>query len=303
MSYSALKNRRSSTIDDLINKAQQMKGSFKEDKNESEYWKPTIDKSGNGFAIIRFLPEKEGEDTPWVRYWDHGFQGPTGKWYIEKSLTSIGQEDPLAQLNSRDWNSGSDAKKEEARARKRRLHYVSNIYIISDPANPDNNGTVKKFEYGRKIFEKLTGAMQPEFEDEEPINPFSFWEGADFKLKIRNVDGYRSYDKSEFASKSEFLNGDDAALEVVYNQLYSLSSVLDPKTFKSYAELKRKLSQVLEMNLDDLGSGEPDLKSEAPPQMKAEAPAKTAEAAADPAEEGDDLDDDMSYFAKLARGE
>ena len=269
-------------------------------KDERE-WKPTVDKAGNGYAIIRFLPAAEGQDIPWVRYWDHGFKGPTGQWYIEKSLTSIGQNDPVGELNSRLWNSGNDDDKETARKQKRRLHYVTNVYIVSDPSNPQNEGKVMIYKFGKKIFDKVMDLMQPQFPDEKPVNPFDFWDGADFVMKIRNVEGYRNYDKSEFRSPSPLLNGDDAGLENVYGQLHDISEFIDPKSYKSYDELKTKMYTVLGEQAPRTVKQSVALDEEIPgfetrqrpaPQPVAAAPQQTAEAV--------DEDDTMSYFAKLA---
>lgn len=297
MSLQKLKNRRGNSIDKLVSAAESIQNTQKSYTDE-RLWKPTVDKSGNGYAVIRFLPAPDGEDLPWARYWDHGFQGPTGRWYIEKSLTSINQPDPVSEMNSKLWNSGNDADKETARKRKRRLHYVSNIYVVSDPANPENDGKVFLFEYGKKIFEKLTEAMQPQFVDEQPINPFDLWEGADFKLKIRNVDGYRSYDRSEFANP-EPLSDSDSELEEVYSKVHSLAEFSDPNGYKSYEELEKRLQMVLgeTRNLssaEEISLGE----SQEAPKVKEQAPSND--------EDDDDLpyDDDndtLSYFAKLAQ--
>ena len=200
MSFANLKKNRD-TISKLLDAANATGGGTdKKSYNDERLWKPTVDKAGNGYAVIRFLPAAEGQELPWVRYWDHGFKGPTGKWYIERSLTSIGLEDPVGELNSKLWNSGVDEDKETARKQKRRLHYVSNIQVISDPGNSANDGKVFMYQYGKKIFDKLMDAMQPQFADEEAYQPFDFWEGADFRIKIRQVEGYRNYDKSEFAA-------------------------------------------------------------------------------------------------------
>lgn len=245
MSFKALKRNSSKRIDELKKAAEAASTNKSANYIDDRFWAPTVDKSGNGFALIRFLPEPAGETVPWARFWDHGFSGPTGRWYIENSLTSIGQPDPVSEYNSELWNSGDESKKEIARAQKRRLHYVSNVYIISDPANPSNNGTVKLFKYGKKIFDKIQDLMNPQFEVDTAVNPFDFWSGADFKLKICKVSGFRNYDKSEFSAPSEFLDGDDTKLEAVYDQLHSLAEFLDPKNYKSYGELKKKLYQVL----------------------------------------------------------
>ena len=207
-------------------------------------WKPELDKSGNGYAVVRFLPTPEGDEMPWVSYFDHGFQGPGG-WYIEKSLTTIGKKDPVSEYNTSLWNTGIEANKEQARKQKRRLHYVSNIFVVSDPKNPDNEGKVFQYRYGKKIFEMLKEAISPAFEDESAINPFDLrGEGANFKIKIRKVDGYWNYDKSEFDSPANLFE-DEARLENIAMSTKSLSEIISPSKFKSYEELKEKLDRVL----------------------------------------------------------
>ena len=216
-------------------------------RDDPRLWQPTVDKAGNGMAVIRFLPAPsvDGEDAlPWVRVFSHGFQGPGG-WYIENSLTTLNQKDPVSEYNSTLWNSGIEANKEIARKQKRRLNYVANVFVVSDPSNPENEGQIRIYKFGKKIFDKITEAMNPEFADETPVNPFDMWEGANFKLKIRNVEGYRNYDKSEFADKSALLDGDDAKLETLWKQEHSLKEFLDPKHFKPYDLLKTRLDKVL----------------------------------------------------------
>ena len=216
----------------------------KKSYSDDTMWKPELDKTGNGYAVIRFLPTPEGEEMPWVSYFDHGFQGPGG-WYIEKSLTTLNKKDPVSEYNSTLWNTGIEANKEIARKQKRRLHYVSNVYVISDPKNPDNEGKVFKYRYGKKIFEALKEAISPAFEDEKAINPFDLRdEGANFKIKIRKVDGYWNYDKSEFDATAPLYNDEPKLVEVV-NNLHSLSGIIAPSEFKSYEELKEKLDRVL----------------------------------------------------------
>jgi hypothetical protein len=215
----------------------------KKSYSDDTMWKPELDKSGNGYAVVRFLPTPEGEEMPWVSYWDHGFQGPGG-WYIEKSLTTLNKKDPVSEYNTTLWNSGIEANKEQARKQKRRLHYVSNVYVVSDPKNPDNEGKVFKYRYGKKIFEQLKEAISPAFEDEQAINPFDLREGANFKIKIRKVDGYWNYDKSEFDSTSPLFE-DEAKLNTVFSQVHSLNEVIAPSEFKAYEELKEKLDRVL----------------------------------------------------------
>lgn len=298
MSFASLKKNRDKALSKLKSAAesQTKKSSYDDDS----LWKPTVDKAGNGYAIIRFLPAGETTDLAWVRWWDHAFKGATGKWYFEKSRTTLGEPDPVSELNSQLWNSGIDADKEVARERKRKLHYASNILVIQDSANPDNEGKVFKYEYGAKIFEKIDQAMNPEFEDENPINPFDFWEGANFKLKIRQVSGYRNYDKSEFDEPSALLDGDDKKLEEVYNSMHDLSEYTDPSTFKSYEELKRKLNSVI---------GEPELPSEtfedelpsAKPKLNQNASQIVTSDDDDDLDFGsDDSDDELDMFAEMA---
>ncbi len=301
MSFANLKRNRNA-IDQLVKAAEATNTNQGNKYTDDRIWKPTVDKSNNGYAVIRFLPASEGSELPWNRYWDHGFKGPTGRWYIERSLTSIGQNDPVGELNSKLWNSGIESDKEVARKQKRRLHHVSNILVVSDPGNPDNEGKVFLFQYGKKIFDKLMDAMQPEFQDEDPINPFDFWSGANFKLKIRDVEGYRNYDKSEFASQTE-LSSDDTYLEEIYNQLHDLSEYTDPKNYKTYDELQAKLMSVLG---EQASVGAPTMKQEvsmgepqsAPPMKTAEpVQVETAEmASASTSEEEDDI---MAHFANL----
>jgi hypothetical protein len=304
MSFNTLKQNRASSINKLVEAAEKINTA--KTYGDDRLWSPAVDKAGNGYAIIRFLPAKEGEDLPWVRFWDHGFKGPTGRWYIENSLTSIGQPDPVAEINSILWNSGNEKDKEIARERKRRLHYVSNILVVSDPANPDNEGKVFLYKFGKKIFDKIMDIMQPQFQDETPVNPFDFWSGANFKLKIRNFEGYRNYDKSEFDGVSELFGGDEAKLEKVYNTLYSLKDFVDPSSYKSYADLKRKLIEVL--GSEALAGS---MTEERSVTARAESIGKTAEDSPAYAEvespdidsKDDDGDDEsLSYFAKLAQG-
>jgi hypothetical protein len=271
-----------------------------ERKEDDRLWQPTVDKAGNGYAVIRFLPPPKGEELPWVRIWNHGFQGPTGKWYIENSLTTVGKPDPVSELNNELWNSGSEANKEIARKQKRRLAYVCNVLIVSDPGNPANEGKVKIYKFGKKIFDKIKDVMQPQFQDEESVNPFDFWKGADFKIKIRQVEGYRNYDKSEF-DKPKAVSEDDADIEKIWSEEHSLSEFLDARHFKSYDELKKKLEQVLNATGASTARAESvDLeKPRAAPAATSSADRVQARAAAKPAVDEDD-DESLSYFAKLA---
>ena len=259
---------------------------------DERLWKPELDTSGNGYAVIRFLPAIEGEDLPWVKLFSHAFQGPTGQWYIENSRTTLGRgdigKDPASEYNSSLWNSGVETDKEIARKQKRKLSYYSNIYVVSDSKNPHNEGKVFLFRYGKKIFDKLMAAMQPEFEDESPINPFDFWKGANFKLKIRKVDGYWNYDKSEFEAPSAILD-DDSAIERIWKEQYSLADFTAPSNFKSYEELKTRLDAVL--------SGKQVVSN----QTVEDEPIASPKVDTKPVEskQGED-EDTMDYFNKLA---
>ena len=264
---------------------------------DDRLWSCQTDKAGNGYAVIRFLPAPGGEDVPFVRLWTHGFKGPGG-WYIENSLTTIGQQDPIAELNTRLWNAGDQ---ETVRKQKRQLNYYSNIYVVKDPANPANEGKVFLFRYGKKIFDKIMDLMNPQFEDEKPVDPFNFWSGANFKLKIRKFENYPNYDKSEFDSAGPLLDDDDK-LEQVWKSQHSLKELLDPKNFKSYDELKKRLDRALG-NTTGAPTGntrqqfveDDDIPSFAPaPQPRA------AEARPQPAAAADDDDEDFEFFKRLA---
>ena len=291
MSLASLK--RKNNLDSLLDAAQK-ENAPQEKKSyvDERLWRPQLDKSGNGYAVIRFLPPCDGENLPWAKLWSHAFQGPTGQWYIENSLTTLSQKDPVSEHNTRLWNSGVESDKEIARKQKRKLQYYSNIYVVSDTKNPDNEGKVFLYRFGKKIFDKLMEAMQPAFEDETPINPFDFWKGANFKLKIRKVDGYWNYDKSEFDNVSTLSDNDDE-LEKVYKSQYSLNEFTAPTNFKSYDELKTRLDMVLSgtvavSTVETLMEDEPT----APVVVDTKAVSAT-----------DDEDDAMSYFEKLASDE
>jgi len=280
---------------------------------DERFWKPEMDKSGNGYAVIRFLPAPNGEEMPWAKVWSHAFKGPGGQWYIENSLTTIGKDDPVGELNRTLWNSGRDSDKEIARAQKRKLSYYANIYVVQDPAHPENEGRVFLYKFGKKIFDKLVEAMQPAFQDETPVDPFNFWTGADFKLKIRKVDGYWNYDKSEFASPDVLGGFDDDKLENIWGQAYSLAEFEDSKNFKSYEQLQARLNLVLgktapaarpvDESLEDESEGRgsfnsPDITPSNQPDWGAEVKDFREKAVASSPVE--DEDDTLSYFAKLA---
>jgi len=294
MSFANLKRNRDSL--DKLTKAIETTTQTAEagSKDDTRFWQPTVDKSGNGMATIRFLPAPgvDGEDgLPWVRRFDHGFQGPGG-WFIDNCLTTTGDKCPVCEHNSTLWNSGIEANKDIVRKQKRRLSYVANIYVVSDPAHPENDGTVRLFKFGKKIFDKISEAMNPEFADETPVNPFDFWDGANFKLKIRNVEGYRNYDKSEFAAPSALFDDDDK-LEAVYKQEHSLKDFTDKKNFKSYEQLKARLDKVLGFEGDAL----PSIRAEDVELPHSPAPVR---AAAPKAPAADINDDDLDYFKSLA---
>jgi len=259
---------------------------------DDRLWKLEVDKSGNGYAVIRFLPAPDNEDLPFVKLYSHAFQGPGG-WYIENSLTTLGGKDPVSEYNSQLWNNGTDAGKEAARKQKRKLTYISNIYVVKDPANPENEGKVFLYKYGKKIFDKLTAAMQPEFEDEEAIDPFDFWQGANFKLKAKNVAGYRNYDSSEFTAVTPLLDDDDA-LESVWKKENSLKEFVDADQFKSYDDLKKRLEYVLGSKRPTSTIEEEDTDRGAAEELV------TAAVSTTPSSVNEDDDDALSYFQKLA---
>ena len=295
MSLDTLK--RTNSLDKLLGAVQQENApQEKKSYKDERLWKPELDKSGNGYAVIRFLPAVQGEDMPWAKVFNHAFQGPTGQWYIENSLTTVGKADPVSELNSTYWNTGLESDKEIARKQKRKLQYFSNIYVVSDSKNPQNEGKVFLFRYGKKIFDKLMAAMQPEFEDETPVNPFDFWEGANFKLKIRKVDGYWNYDKSEFEASSALFDN-DGQIEDVWNKAYALSEFSASTNFKSYEELKARLDVVLS-GTTTVGNVMETIAKDPEPQIAPRVDTTPVESSSPVSEQEDD--DTMSYFQKLA---
>ena len=299
MSLSTLK--KTNSLDKLLNAVEtENKPQEKKSYVDERLWKPVLDKTGNGYAVIRFLPAVDGEDLPWAKVWNHAFQGPTGQWYIENSLTTLGNNDPVSEMNSAYWNSGIESDKEIARRQKRKLQYFSNIYVVSDPKNPENEGKVFLFRFGKKIFDKCMETMQPAFEDETPVNPFDFWEGANFKLKIRKVDGYWNYDKSEFEAPSPLFDNDDA-IEEVWKQQYALNEFTAPSNFKSYDELKTRLDMVLAGtttvgNVTTLMEDEPIENTVSVNTVEEPVPTSSTVTISSTDEE----DDTMDYFQKLA---
>ena len=292
--FDTLKQNRKSSFDKLTTELNKLNTNENSQGADDRLWTPDVDKAGNGYAVIRFLPAPAGEDVPFVRLWDHAFQGPGG-WYIEKSLTTLGKQDPASEHNSKLWNSGIESTKALVRKQKRQLKYFSNIYVVSDPTRPQNEGKVFLFRYGKKIFDKINEAMHPQFPGEAAINPFDLWEGANFKLKIRNVEGYRNYDKSEFDKAAPLLSDDDA-LEALWKTEYSLQEIVDPKHFKSYDELKARLEKALG-NAGAAASRAVE-EEEAFPVAQKSAPAKELPKTDLPWD--DNEDEDLSFFKKLA---
>ena len=294
MSSFANLKRNASSLEKLAKAIESSKQSEGGSKEDTRFWQPTVDKSGNGMAIIRFLPSaaEDGDDAlPWVRVFGHGFQGPGG-WLIDNCLTTINAKCPVCEHNSTLWNSGIEANKEIVRKQKRKLNYVANIYVVSDPANKENEGQVKLFKFGKKIFDKINEAMNPEFADETPVNPFDLWNGANFKLKIRNVEGYRNYDKSEFDNAGA-LKSDDAELEKIWKSEYSLKEFTDPSKFKSYDQLRARLDKALGFEGIAPKSKAEDLVEEV---------GKTSATSAN-VDLSSEEDDDLNYFKSLAKSE
>ena len=297
MSFADMKKKRGEKLQSLLKETAKINTPSQGQGDDDRFWRPELDKSGNGMAVVRFLPAPDGEDLPWARTWNHGFQGPGG-WYIENSLTTLGQKDPVSEYNSQLWNSGIEANKEIARKQKRRLTYISNVYVIKDPANPQNEGTIRLYKFGKKIWDKLNDKMNPQFEDETPVNPFDLWEGCNFKIKIRKMDGFSNYDKSEFETPSA-LHEDEAKMEEIWKTEHSLEEFTNEKNFKSYAELKEKMERVLGLTTSTVATedvpfdgGKPMTAAQAavkPPVTETPVVAETA---------GDS--EEYSYFAKLA---
>jgi len=297
--FAQLKRNRQTQFEKLNGELQKL-NTPAEKKEDNRFWKPEVDKAGNGMAVIRFLPAPKNEDLPYIRVWDHGFQGPGG-WYIEKSLTTLGQKDPVSEYNAKLWATGTKEAQAQVRKQKRRLYFISNIYVVKDPAHPENEGKVFLYQYGKKIFDKLNYAMNPEFEGDTPVNPFDLWEGANFRLKIRNVEGYRNYDSSTFEAQAPLLDDDDE-LENIWTQEHALQAFLQPSEFKSYEALETRLYKVLGL---DGSAAAPQTKAEnnapwdeeedvAPPKAL-----KTKPAPKQPVIEEDEDDDSVEMFKHL----
>ena len=289
MSFKDMKRKSVGSISELTKKLEsaEKKNSYQDDR----FWKPTLDKASNGMAVFRFLPAPENEDMPWAKLYTHAFK-VGGRWYIENSRTTIGEKDPVSEMNSELWNSGLESDKDIARDRKRKLSYISNILVLKDPGAPENEGKVFLYKYGVKIFNKIQEAMQPEFDDEDPINPFDYWAGANFKLKVRKVGGYINYDKSEFESPSELLGGDDTKLEELWKTQHSLQAFVAPDQFKTYDELKKKLQDVVG---EDIRATESDFVS----QKTAEDVVVEDTTSSDSGDSEGEETDALSYFQSL----
>ena len=295
MSFATLKKNSNSSFEKLTRELEKVASSEK-NTGDDRLWKPELDKSGNGYAVIRFLPPPEGEELPWAKVFSHAFQGPGG-WYIENSLTTIGKSDPVGDLNRKLWNSGRDSDKEIARKQKRKLSYFSNIYVVRDSLHPENEGRVFLFKYGKKIYDKIVAAMQPEFEDERPINPFDFWKGADFKLKIRKLDGFWNYDKSEFAPQGTLGDFSDGELEDIYSKSYSLTEFTADSNFKTYEDLEKRLGTVLAARKTVVDMETEEVEEEVIPTPVA------VQEEVKPKQSHDEESDTLSFFANLAESE
>ena len=302
MSFSQLKSNKK----DIFSKLQkQLEQTTKVGTVDERFWKPTVDKAGNGFAVIRFLPAADGEDMPFVKLYSHAFQGPGG-WYIENSLTTLGANDPLGEYNRELWNSGDEEMKNQVRKQKRKLQYYANVYVVKDSGNPDAEGKVFLFRFGKKIYDKVMDAVNgDELEGRDGFNPFDFWQGADFKLRVKKVAGYPNYDSSEFVDPAT-LEGyeDDAQLESIWKRQFQLQPLVAPDQFKTYEALKTRLNMVLNLKDDaEVSTPTPTPSVErvvsAKPVFKTETPVveETTTTTNDGAEGDDSV---MDYFRKLS---
>ena len=294
--FAELKRKSQSNFDFLQKELQ--KSTNANSSGDERLWKPALDASGNGYAVIRFLPAPEGESLPWAKLYNHAFQGPGG-WLIDNCPTTKGEQCPVCAANNKLWNSGVESDKEIARQRKRKLSYYSNIYVIKDSANPENEGKVFLYKYGKKIHDKVLAAMQPEFDDETPVNPFDLWEGANFKLKIRTIGGYWNYDASEFAAPSA-LSADDDEMEQLWKQAYSLEAFTTADQFKAYDEIESRMNTVLGV-ARPVQQAQYDEEEDPIPTGGFNSPDITPKAPAPSVSTNETDDDDaLSYFQRLA---
>lgn len=309
LSFAELRKNRGSQLQKLNSELEKLNNNFS--KTDDRFWTPTVDKAGNGYAVLRFLPAAEGEDVPFIRRWDHGFKGPGGKWYIELSRNSLGEDDPTSDMNSKLWAQGENSVgrrtvsgSDDMPGTKRRLHYIASVYIVEDPDKPENNGTVRLFKFGKKIFDKLNDAMNPKFKDEQALNPFDLWEGANFKLKIRKFEGHRNYDKSEFdrTTVGPLAGKTDTQLEEIWKSQVKLQTFLDPSLFKPYDELQKKLNSVMDITGTPATRADRETppREEAPKVKEAEARTPTAEKGTNAGPADDENDETLSFFQRMA---
>ena len=306
MAFKDLKNK-SKDLSKITQELDKLNKGGAESYKDYRFWKPELDQASNGFAVIRFLPVVDGEDVPWARVFSHGFQGKGG-WFIENCPTTLGKKCPVCEANNELWNSGVEDDKTVARDRKRKLSYVANVYVVSDPKHPENEGKIFLFKFGKKIFDKIMEKIQPEFPDDQPVNVFDFWQGANFKLKIRKVAGYINYDKSEFEEPSALMGGDDAKLESLWKKQHALKEFTNAENFKSYDELKSKMDSVLRggnegkaktaEDMEDIEEAEARFGSTAKSKPAPKMPEKKS-----PVEDDSEEEDALSYFEKLAKEE
>ena len=282
------------SLEKLTQELSKVSGNQQEKQSDDRFWYPNVDKAGNGYAVIRFLPAPGDEDMPFIRVFNHGFKGPTGSWMIENCPTTKGHKCPVCEQNTELWNSGLESDKKIVRDRKRKLTFISNIYVVTDQQNPENEGKVFLFKYGKKVFDKLNDAMNPQFPGDKPMNPFDLWDGANFKLKIRNVDGYRNYDKSEFDRSGPL--SDDSEMESIWKKAHSLQEFLDPSNFKSYDVLKDRLVQVLGIGSPAAARATASAADEDLPWEEAPTPKQKAAPKFDEEED----DESLEFFKKLA---
>lgn len=305
MNFADLKKKSKSNLTNLVSELEKMSSGAKNYQDDRFWSVPMDEKTGNGTALFRLLPAGKNDKLPWVTVYSHAFQGPGG-WYIENSLTTIGKPDPCSERNSELWATGIEANKEIVRKRKRKQQYISNIYVISDPKNPQNEGKVFLFKYGKKIFDKIQEAMKPVFEGDQAIDPFDFWQGADFRLKVKRVEGYPNYDSSSFENQSPLLEGADEALEKVWNSLYSLSEFHDAKNFKTYEELNARLDKVLGIKAPAASSPGPSKSASTPSKMESKPVSKTMTSTEEDTDEvpwkaeEDETDESLDYFRRMA---
>lgn len=294
------KSKLGSLTDKLVEKFNKMDESSSKD-DDSRIWTPKMGKSGTGEATIRFLPGGGGKDEEaYIEVYSHAFTGTTGKWLIEKCPTTIGQPCPVCDENRTLWSNGKETVvrgNDDSPGRKRKLNYYSNVYIIDDPVNPENNGQVKLYKYGVKILDKIKMAIKPASKRKRPLEVFDMFMGADFNIVINKKGKYWNYDDSEFLDPEPLFDGDEDKLEEVYNSLYDLTELINPSTFKSKDELQARL---------DMVDGRTYQPKRVNPELEEELEEEynTAKSVSSSIISNDDDDDDtndyLARFAKLA---